>query len=113
MFGGVLGLVPSFSFITDRGRERYRPEKAVEVMKAAYARRNKVLSATEVALAPLASGASAATPPPPQDTSTFCANATTTEEIHAQALANFMLYFGDVMSVAEMHGLFAAAREPA
>jgi len=41
------------------------------------------------------------------------ANATTTEEIHAQALANFMLYFGDVMSVAEMQGLFAAAREPA
>ena len=41
------------------------------------------------------------------------ANATTTEEIHAQTLANFMLYFGDVMSVAELQGLFAAAREHA
>jgi hypothetical protein len=34
--------VPSFSFLTDRGREPYRLEKAVEVMKAVYARRNKV-----------------------------------------------------------------------
>ena len=42
--------VPSFSFITDKGRERYRPDKAVEVMKAAYARRNKVLSGAEEAM---------------------------------------------------------------
>jgi len=42
--------VPSFSFITDKGRERYRPDKAVEVMKAAYARRNKVPSAAEEAM---------------------------------------------------------------
>jgi UDP-N-acetylglucosamine diphosphorylase/glucosamine-1-phosphate N-acetyltransferase len=34
--------VPSFSFLTDRGREDYRPDKAIEVMKAAYARRSKV-----------------------------------------------------------------------
>jgi UDP-N-acetylglucosamine diphosphorylase/glucosamine-1-phosphate N-acetyltransferase len=34
--------VPSFSFLTDRGREPYRLEKAVEVMKAVFARRNKV-----------------------------------------------------------------------
>ena len=34
--------VPSFSFLTDRGREPYRLEKAIEVMKAVFARRNKV-----------------------------------------------------------------------
>jgi UDP-N-acetylglucosamine diphosphorylase/glucosamine-1-phosphate N-acetyltransferase len=34
--------VPSFTFLTDRCREDYRPDKAIEVMKAAYARRNKV-----------------------------------------------------------------------
>jgi UDP-N-acetylglucosamine diphosphorylase/glucosamine-1-phosphate N-acetyltransferase len=34
--------VPSFSFLTDRGREDYRPDKAIEVMKAVYARRNRV-----------------------------------------------------------------------
>jgi UDP-N-acetylglucosamine diphosphorylase / glucose-1-phosphate thymidylyltransferase / UDP-N-acetylgalactosamine diphosphorylase / glucosamine-1-phosphate N-acetyltransferase / galactosamine-1-phosphate N-acetyltransferase len=34
--------VPSFSFLTDRGREDYRHEKAIEVMKAVYGRRNKV-----------------------------------------------------------------------
>ena len=28
--------------LTDRGREEYRPDKAIEVMKAAYARRGKV-----------------------------------------------------------------------
>ena len=41
------------------------------------------------------------------------ANATMTEEVHAQTLANFMLYFGDVTTLAEMQGLFAAARQPA
>jgi hypothetical protein len=35
--------VPSFQFITDRGREPYRVEKVLEVMKAVYARRNKLL----------------------------------------------------------------------
>ena len=34
--------VPSFTFLTDRGHEDYRPDKAVEVMKAAYARRSRV-----------------------------------------------------------------------
>jgi UDP-N-acetylglucosamine diphosphorylase/glucosamine-1-phosphate N-acetyltransferase len=33
--------VPSFTFLTDKGREPYRPDKAIEVMKAMYARRNK------------------------------------------------------------------------
>jgi UDP-N-acetylglucosamine diphosphorylase/glucosamine-1-phosphate N-acetyltransferase len=34
--------VPSFSFITDRGREAYRVDKAIQVMEAVYARRNRV-----------------------------------------------------------------------
>jgi UDP-N-acetylglucosamine diphosphorylase/glucosamine-1-phosphate N-acetyltransferase len=41
--------VPSFSFLTDRGREPYRLEKVVEVMKAVYARRNKVWQAEDEA----------------------------------------------------------------
>ncbi|MSQ72163.1 MAG: cysteine hydrolase [Betaproteobacteria bacterium] len=40
-------------------------------------------------------------------------NATMTEEVHVQTLANFMLFFGDVMSVAEMQSLFVATKEPA
>ncbi|HSI34026.1 MAG: putative sugar nucleotidyl transferase [Phycisphaerae bacterium] len=39
--------VPSLSFITDRGREAYRMDKAVEVMKAVYARRQKGWNAVE------------------------------------------------------------------
>ena len=34
--------VPSFTFLTDKGKQPYRVDKAVEVMKAMYARRNKV-----------------------------------------------------------------------
>jgi UDP-N-acetylglucosamine diphosphorylase/glucosamine-1-phosphate N-acetyltransferase len=34
--------VPSFTFLTDKGQQPYRTDKAVEVMKAMYARRNKV-----------------------------------------------------------------------
>jgi UDP-N-acetylglucosamine diphosphorylase/glucosamine-1-phosphate N-acetyltransferase len=34
--------IPSFRFITDRGAEEYRVEKILEVMKAVYARRNKL-----------------------------------------------------------------------
>ena len=34
--------VPSFTFLTDKGQEPYRPEKALEVMKAMYGRRNKI-----------------------------------------------------------------------
>lgn len=33
--------VPSFRFVTDTGQEPYRPQKAVEVMKAVFARRNR------------------------------------------------------------------------
>jgi nicotinamidase-related amidase len=40
------------------------------------------------------------------------ANAAMSPETHLQTLANFMLFFGDVMTVAEMRGLLAAAREP-
>jgi UDP-N-acetylglucosamine diphosphorylase/glucosamine-1-phosphate N-acetyltransferase len=36
--------VPSFSFITDRGREEYRLEKALETMKAVFSRRNKAFT---------------------------------------------------------------------
>ncbi|HYE21239.1 MAG TPA: putative sugar nucleotidyl transferase [Tepidisphaeraceae bacterium] len=39
--------VPSLSFVTDRGREGYRMEKAVEVMRAVYARRQRGWSAVE------------------------------------------------------------------
>jgi UDP-N-acetylglucosamine diphosphorylase/glucosamine-1-phosphate N-acetyltransferase len=35
--------IPSFRFITDRGSEEYRFEKVMEVMKAVYGRRNKLL----------------------------------------------------------------------
>jgi UDP-N-acetylglucosamine diphosphorylase/glucosamine-1-phosphate N-acetyltransferase len=35
--------VPSFRFITDRGAAEYRVDKVMEVMKAVYGRRNKVL----------------------------------------------------------------------
>jgi UDP-N-acetylglucosamine diphosphorylase/glucosamine-1-phosphate N-acetyltransferase len=42
--------VPSFTFITDRGREEYRIEKVLEVMKAVYNRRNKVLQAGDEAM---------------------------------------------------------------
>jgi UDP-N-acetylglucosamine diphosphorylase / glucose-1-phosphate thymidylyltransferase / UDP-N-acetylgalactosamine diphosphorylase / glucosamine-1-phosphate N-acetyltransferase / galactosamine-1-phosphate N-acetyltransferase len=42
--------VPSFSFLTDKGREDYRSEKAVEVMKAVYARRNRVFQPHESAM---------------------------------------------------------------
>jgi UDP-N-acetylglucosamine diphosphorylase/glucosamine-1-phosphate N-acetyltransferase len=39
--------VPSFTFLTDKGKQPYRSDKAMEVMKAAYARRNKVWPAGE------------------------------------------------------------------
>jgi bifunctional N-acetylglucosamine-1-phosphate-uridyltransferase/glucosamine-1-phosphate-acetyltransferase GlmU-like protein len=42
--------VPSFRFITDRGSAEYRTDKATEVMKAVYARRNKVLQPGDEAL---------------------------------------------------------------
>jgi ureidoacrylate peracid hydrolase len=41
------------------------------------------------------------------------ANAGTSTHAHTQTLANFMQFFGDVMSVAEMQSLLAAARQPA
>jgi UDP-N-acetylglucosamine diphosphorylase/glucosamine-1-phosphate N-acetyltransferase len=43
--------VPSYSFITDRGREDYRMDKAVEVMKAVYARRNRTWKPEDEAVA--------------------------------------------------------------
>jgi hypothetical protein len=42
--------VPSFSFVTDRGREVYRTDKAVEVMRAAYGRRNRLFTPADEAL---------------------------------------------------------------
>jgi len=39
--------VGSFSFITDRGREAYRLDKAFEVMRAVYGRRQKEMGAME------------------------------------------------------------------
>jgi UDP-N-acetylglucosamine diphosphorylase/glucosamine-1-phosphate N-acetyltransferase len=42
--------LPSFSFLTDRGREEYRTDKALEVMRAVYARRNKVVQAGDEAV---------------------------------------------------------------
>jgi UDP-N-acetylglucosamine diphosphorylase / glucose-1-phosphate thymidylyltransferase / UDP-N-acetylgalactosamine diphosphorylase / glucosamine-1-phosphate N-acetyltransferase / galactosamine-1-phosphate N-acetyltransferase len=42
--------VPSFSFLTDKGREEYRTDKALEVMKAVFARRNKLLQPTDEAI---------------------------------------------------------------
>jgi len=41
------------------------------------------------------------------------ANAATTQAAHVQTLGNFMLFFGDVMTVAEMQELLVAARQPA
>jgi UDP-N-acetylglucosamine diphosphorylase/glucosamine-1-phosphate N-acetyltransferase len=42
--------VPSFSFLTDKGREEYREDKALEVMKAVYSRRNKLLQPADEAV---------------------------------------------------------------
>lgn len=42
--------VPSFSFLTDRGREDYREDKALEVMRAVYSRRNKLLQPADEAI---------------------------------------------------------------
>jgi UDP-N-acetylglucosamine diphosphorylase/glucosamine-1-phosphate N-acetyltransferase len=39
--------IPSFSFITDKGREEYRTEKAMETMKTVFGRRNKMFSAED------------------------------------------------------------------
>jgi UDP-N-acetylglucosamine diphosphorylase/glucosamine-1-phosphate N-acetyltransferase len=42
--------VPSFAFLTDRGQEAYRVEKALEVMRAVYARRNKLVQPEDEAM---------------------------------------------------------------
>jgi UDP-N-acetylglucosamine diphosphorylase/glucosamine-1-phosphate N-acetyltransferase len=42
--------VSSFSFLTDKGREDFREDKALEVMKAVYARRNKLLQPADESL---------------------------------------------------------------
>jgi UDP-N-acetylglucosamine diphosphorylase/glucosamine-1-phosphate N-acetyltransferase len=42
--------IPSFSFITDKGQQRYKMDKALEVMKAAFARRNKMVSDNDRAM---------------------------------------------------------------
>lgn len=47
--------VPSFSFITDKGREAYRIEKALDVMKQVYARRGKAFGDAEAQMARYAS----------------------------------------------------------
>jgi UDP-N-acetylglucosamine diphosphorylase/glucosamine-1-phosphate N-acetyltransferase len=42
--------IPSFRFITDRGSAEYRIDKVMDVMKAVYARRNKVIQPGDEAL---------------------------------------------------------------
>jgi len=39
--------VPSFTFLTDRGSEPYRVEKAIEVMKTVFSRRNRTWDETD------------------------------------------------------------------
>jgi UDP-N-acetylglucosamine diphosphorylase / glucose-1-phosphate thymidylyltransferase / UDP-N-acetylgalactosamine diphosphorylase / glucosamine-1-phosphate N-acetyltransferase / galactosamine-1-phosphate N-acetyltransferase len=51
--------VPSFSFLTDKGGQPYRVDKATEVMKAMYARRNKVWPPGEDAVVDYAKEAAA------------------------------------------------------
>ena len=48
--GHAPAFVPSFSYLTDKGREDYRIEKAIDVMKSAYGRRSKPWPAEEEAL---------------------------------------------------------------
>ena len=51
--------VPSFQFITDRGPATYRIDKVMEVMKAVYGRRNKLVQPGDEAMVRYAQEAAA------------------------------------------------------